>query len=93
MYKFITKLLNPKPATPFTISVDSIPDWVKERRQKVNDVLAAETATPVANIRNGIAQLQHTVNSIAGAEHDPALHPKLKSIAKNSLPLFVKAMN
>ena len=27
------------------------------------------------------------------AEHDPALHPKLKSIAKNSLPLFVKAMN
>ena len=33
------------------------------------------------------------MNSIAGSEHDPKIHPKLKSIAKNSLPLFVRAMN
>jgi hypothetical protein len=93
MYKFITKLLNPKPPVPFTISFDAIPQWVKDRRQKASDVLTAETNDPVTNIRNGMAQLQHIVNTIAGSEHDPALHPKLKSIAKNSLPLFVKAMN
>ena len=40
-----------------------------------------------------MANLQNIVNTIAKAEHDPEIHPKLKSIAKNSLPLFVKAMN
>ena len=45
------------------------------------------------NIRNSAAQLQHIVNSISGSEHDPALHPKLRAVAKNSLPLYVKAMN
>jgi hypothetical protein len=93
MYKFITKFLNPKPPVQFTISFDAIPSWVKDRRQRAIDILTAETNNPAKNIRNGMAQLQHIVNSIAGAEHDPAIHPKLKSIAKNSLPLFVKAMN
>ncbi len=55
--------------------------------------LETETDVPIQNIRNATAQLQHIVNGIADAEHDPAIHPKLKSIAKNSLPLFVKAMN
>ncbi len=55
--------------------------------------LEHETLLPMQNIRNAMAQLQHIINGIAGAEHDPAIHPKLKSIAKNSLPLFVKAMN
>jgi hypothetical protein len=93
MYKFITKLLNRKPPVPFTISFEAIPEWVRDRRQNAKDVLTAETNEPVTSIRNGMAQLQHVVNSIAGSEHDPALHPKLKSIAKNSLPLFIKAMN
>jgi len=44
------------------------------------------------DIRNVIAQLQLIVNEIAGAEHDPEIHPKLKAIAKNSLPQFVRAM-
>ena len=93
MYKFITKFFTPRQPVPFTLSFSEIPAWVRDQRQKAEDILAGETNSPVTNIRNGMAQLQHIVNNIAGAEHDPALHPKLKSIAKNSLPLFVKAMN
>ena len=93
MYKFITKFLNPRQPAPFTISFDEIPGWIEDRRQKAKETLAADTNNPMRDIRNGMAQLQHIVNNIAGAEHDPALHPKLKSIARNSLPLFVKAMN
>ena len=33
------------------------------------------------------------VNNLKEAEQDPQTHPKIKSIAKNSLPLFLKAMN
>ena len=33
------------------------------------------------------------VNNLKGADQDPETHPKIKSIAKNSLPLFLKAMN
>ncbi len=44
-------------------------------------------------IRNAAATLQLTVNNLKGADQDPETHPKIKSIAKNSLPLFIKAMN
>ena len=69
------------------------PAWLAVHRETALSALKSETAVPVQNIRNAAAQLQHIVNSVAGAEHDPKIHPKLKSIAKNSLPLFVRAMN
>jgi hypothetical protein len=56
-------------------------------------VLEEASKAPIQKIRNSAAQLQHIVNSISGSEHDPALHPKLKAVARNSLPLYVKAMN
>ena len=93
MYKFITKLLGHAPSEPYVIAFEAVPGWVREREEAARDRLAAVSGTPVQNIRNGVAQLQHIVNNIAGAEQDPSIHPKLKSIAKNSLPLFVRAMN
>lgn len=93
MYTFIKNLLKQKEPEKFTLEFDAIPAWLEEREKDSRSVLDAETDAPVKNIRNATAQLQHIVNGIAGTEHDPAIHPKLKSIAKNSLPLFVKAMN
>ena len=93
MYKFITKFLGHKAPEPFVIAFEAIPGWVQEREKAAQDKLSEESDTPVQNIRNGVAQLQIIVNNIAGAEQDPSIHPKLKSIAKNSLPLFVRAMN
>jgi hypothetical protein len=93
MYKFIKDLLKQKEPEKYTLAFDAIPAWLDEREKTSRASLETETDVPIQNIRNATAQLQHIVNGIADAEHDPAIHPKLKSIAKNSLPLFVKAMN
>jgi hypothetical protein len=93
MYKFIKNFLKPKEPEKLSLLFDAIPAWLDEREKTSRVLLETETKVPIQNIRNATAQLQHIVNSIADAEHDPAIHPKLKSIAKNSLPLFVKAMN
>jgi hypothetical protein len=93
MYKFIKDLLKQKEPEKFILAFDAIPAWLDEREKTSRASLETETDAPIQNIRNATAQLQHIVNGIADAEHDPAIHPKLKSIAKNSLPLFVKAMN
>ena len=93
MYKFIKDFLKQKEPEKFILSFDAIPAWLYEREKASRGLLENETHVPIQNIRNATAQLQHIVNGIADAEHDPAIHPKLKSIAKNSLPLFVKAMN
>jgi len=93
MYKFISKFFGKRPAEPFKIALNTIPLFLSEQEETAREKLAAGASVPVQNIRNGVAQLQHVVNGIAGAEQDPAIHPKLKSIAKNSLPQFVRAMN
>jgi hypothetical protein len=93
MYKFIKDFLKPKEPEKFIVAFDAIPAWLDEHEKTSRLSLETETQVPIQNIRNATAQLQHIVNGIADAEHDPAIHPKLKSIAKNSLPLFVKAMN
>jgi hypothetical protein len=93
MHSFIKKFLKPKEPKKYELAFDAIPAWLDEQEKISRSALEHETVTPVRNIRNATAQLQHIVNGIADAEHDPAIHPKLKSIAKNSLPLFVKAIN
>jgi hypothetical protein len=93
MYKFIKDFLKHKEPEKFILAFEAIPAWLDEREKTSRASLETETDVPIQNIRNATAQLQHIINGIAGAEHDPAIHPKLKSIAKNSLPLFVKAMN
>jgi hypothetical protein len=93
MYKFIKDLLKKKEPEKLVLPLDAVPALLDEREKAAWLLRENETHLPMQNIRNASAQLQHIVNGIAGAEHDPAIHPKLKSIAKNSLPLFVKAMN
>ena len=93
MYKFIKDLLKKKEPEKILLAFSAVPAMLDEREKSSRISLEHDTLLPMQNIRNAMAQLQHIINGIAGAEHDPAIHPKLKSIAKNSLPLFVKAMN
>lgn len=85
--------MSPKKPAPLVIAFNSIPAWVAGREKSARTALEEAAKAPMQNIRNSAAQLQLVVNSISGSEHDPALHPKLKAVAKNSLPLYVKAMN
>ncbi len=93
MYDLIKKFLNKKTPAPVIIAFASIPAWADEQEKKARTALEEAAKAPMQKIRNSAAQLQFNVNSISGSEHDPALHPKLKSVARNSLPLYVKAMN
>jgi len=93
MFDFIKNVLAKKEPEALDIPFDIIPSWIDTREKSAHATLISATEEPVRNIMNAAAQLQLIVNGIAGAEDDPVLHPKIKSVAKNSLPLFVKAMN
>jgi len=93
MFDFLKNIMGKKEPEMRDIAFDGIPAWLDDYEKKSLEILNSVTEEPVRNIRNAAAQLQLMVNNIADAEDDPVLHPKIKSIAKNSLPLFVKAMN
>lgn len=93
MRGFFNKIFGAKEPDTLTIAFGSIPGILDEREAAARSLLKEQTRAPQQNIRNGIAQLQLIVNAIEGAEHDPEIHPKLKSIAKNTLPQYIRAMN
>ncbi|MGB9176573.1 MAG: hypothetical protein WCB46_07555, partial [Methanoregula sp.] len=67
--------------------------WLNGREQTARSTLLLETGETQKKILEAILKLQQITNTLAQAEQAPELHPKLKSIAKNSLPQFVKVMN
>lgn len=92
MHNFLKKIFSTKKPVPQDIAFDAVPAWLTGRESSAKESLVAGTREPMDMIKNGIAGLHLTINNIAGTEHDPAIHPKLKTIAKNSLPQFVRAM-
>ena len=93
MESFFEKLFGKKEPEVFTISLGAVPAWLDGRMKTARSTLLAETGEPQTKIRDAVVKLQQITHTIAQAEQDTELHPKLRSIAKNSLPQFVKAMN
>jgi hypothetical protein len=93
MHKFLEKLFGKKEPEIITISMGAIPAYLNGREKTARSALLLETAEPQKKIRDAVLKLQQVMKIIADAEQDQNIHPKLKSIAKNSLPQFVKAMN
>lgn len=93
MGSFLEKLFGRKEPEVFTISMGAVPAWLNGREKTARSALLAETAEPKKKIRDAVLTLQKICQTIAQAEQESGLHPKLRSIAKNSLPQFVKAMN
>ncbi|MDD1690284.1 MAG: hypothetical protein LUQ66_06445 [Methanoregula sp.] len=93
MHNFLKKIFGGSEPVSKSMALAAIPPWLAERESAAKATLVSGTEEPMNAIRNATAQLQLIVNGISGAEHDPVLHPKLKTIAKNSLPQFVRAMN
>jgi len=93
LHTFIQKIFGTgKSAPQVTLAFSEVPAWITGRESTAKETLVTATREPMREIRNGIATLQLIVTNIAAAEHDESLHPKLRTIAKNSLPQFVRAM-
>ena len=92
MHTFLKKIFGRSEPARQQIAFDAIPGWITEQESAAKATLVSGTREPMDAIRNAIAHLQILVNDIAGAEHDPVIHPKLRTIAKNSLPQFVRSM-
>jgi hypothetical protein len=93
MLKFLKSLIGSAPEKQVSLTFEGVPAFLDEREKSAREILNAEVQEPMRSIRNAEATLQLTVNNLKGADQDPETHPKIKSIAKNSLPLFIKAMN
>jgi hypothetical protein len=93
MPNFLSKLFGKKEPEVFTISMGAVPAWLNGREKTARSSLLQETGETQKKIRDAVLKLQQITNTLAQAEQAPELHPKLKSIAKNSLPQFVKVMN
>lgn len=93
MLKFLKGIFGSREKEPVSIAFEDIPSKLDAREHIIRATLRTETEAPVHNIRNAAASLQLIVNNLNGAEQDPETHPKIRSIAKNSLPLFLRAMN
>ena len=92
MHTFFKKIFGRSEPVKELIAFDTVPAWIAEQERAAKAALVSGTREPADGIRQAIAHLQLIVNEIAGAEQDPVLHPKLRTIAKNSLPQFVRAM-
>jgi tetratricopeptide (TPR) repeat protein len=93
MHNFLSKLFGKKEPEVFTISMGAVPAWLNEREKTARSALLLETGETQKKIRDAILNLQQITNTVAQAEQNEEIHPKLRSIAKNSLPQFVRAMN
>lgn len=93
MHDFLKKIFGKKEAEVVSIPYNSTPAWLDERERTAQKTLESEISRPKTTIRQAVSDLQKIVDSLKRSERDPEIHPKLKTIAKNSLPLYTRAMH
>jgi hypothetical protein len=93
MFDFLKTLIGSAPEKKVSLAFEDVPAFLDEKERQVKEILSCEVEEPMRSIKNASASLQLTVNTISGADQNPETHPRIKSITKNSLPLFIKAMN
>lgn len=93
MGSFLERIFGKKEPEVFTITLGAVPSWLNGREKTARSALLAETSATQKKIRDAILNLQQITNTVAQAEQNEEIHPKLRSIARNSLPQFVRAMN
>lgn len=92
MRELLQKIFGAKKPAPTPITFPELSSWLAAQDEAAAADLTAAIREPMDGIRNAEARLRLLVTTLAGAEQDPVIHPKLKTIAKNSLPQFVRAM-
>ena len=92
MFERLKKILKSETPEPLVITFEEIPAWLDKRQKTITINLQKDTAAPMRTIREAAHNLEHIIQMLHAAEFNAEIHPKLKSIAKNTLPQYSKAM-
>jgi hypothetical protein len=93
MFRKIKDLFGPgKEPEAVTYPVDDLPAMLDSIEAEVTRTLLEKTLKQRNTIRDLRYALKELVQDLASKEREEAYHPKLESIAKNTLPLFERAM-
>lgn len=93
MFRKIKDLFGPgKEPEAVPYPVDDLPEVLDSIEAEVTRTLSEKTLKQRNTIRDLRYALKDLVQDLASKEREEAYHPKLESIAKNTLPLFERAM-
>ena len=92
MFERLKKIFKNEAPEPCIIKFEEIPLWLDKRKDAITGDLKKDTAAPMRTIREAAHNLEHIIQMLHTAEFNEEIHPKLKSIAKNTLPQYAKAM-
>jgi len=92
MFERLKKIFKNEPPKPLIIKFEEIPFWLDNRKSTIRGNLQKDTAAPMRTIREAAHNLEHIIQMLHAAEFNEEIHPKLKSIAKNTLPQYAKTM-
>ncbi|WAC04360.1 MAG: hypothetical protein OS112_07775 [Methanoregula sp.] len=92
MLEGLKKIFQSKKPDPLIIRFEDIPVYLDKRNHAITGILQKDADIPMQTIRAAVHDLGHIVQMLHAAEFNTGIHPKLKSIAKNTLPQYAKAM-
>ncbi|MDD1708039.1 MAG: hypothetical protein LUQ33_02545 [Methanoregulaceae archaeon] len=93
MFRRIKDLFGPgKEPGAATYGIEELPAILDSRENEVTQVLSEKTRKQRNTIRDLRSALKEMVRDLASKQREEAYHPKLETIAKNTLPLFERAM-
>lgn len=92
MFKFLRGRRSSEEEEPLSVTVRDIPAILEAREKDITRTLTRETEISRKAILSARTGLTELVQELVSLEREEAYHPKLEKIAKNTLPLFEKAM-
>ena len=92
MFERLKKIFKNEPQKPLIIKFEEVPLWLDNRKEAITGNLQKDSAAPMHTIREAAHNLEQIIQMLHAAEFNEEIHPKLKSIAKNTLPQYAKAM-
>lgn len=82
----------PKEPEDVKCALGELPSLLDSREKEISRILIEKTQKQRTTIRDLRSSLKELVKDLASKEREEAYHPKLETIAKNTLPLFERAM-
>jgi len=82
----------PKEPEDVECALGELPSLLDSREKEISRTLIEKTQKQRNTIRDLRSSLKELVKDLTSKEREEAYHPKLETIAKNTLPLFERAM-